>query len=228
MLGAVSVRVRTRGHRVKAARVTPGLGALLLIALAMIASACYDSATGETEVYGIANFTLPAFPGSGAHAVEMFNEMHYQPWHKSQEGPRLLPPPGSVPVSGKELAYTSLEEYQVLSVPDAVLEAYDEAAAQELYTINCQVCHGLGLKGDGQVRNFMTRGPFPADLTIDITRSATDGALFGFITDGGRQGQAAVLRGRRTASPMPEFGLLLTEGERWMLVMYLRSKQGLR
>ena len=43
--------------------------------------------------------------------------MHYQPSYRVQEGPRILPPEGSVPVTGREITYGSLEEYEELSVP---------------------------------------------------------------------------------------------------------------
>ena len=70
------------------------------------------------------------------------------------------------------------------------------------------------------------RGPFPADLMADVTKSSTDGELFGFISGGGRQGLSARLRGRDSTSPMPEFQKLLTEQERWELVKFLRSRIG--
>ena len=72
----------------------------------------------------------------------------------------------------------------------------------------------------------MSRGPFPVDLTLELTRSASDGGLFAFISNGGRQGLAAVLRGRESQSPMPEFMRLLNEDERWWLVQFLRGKIG--
>ena len=196
----------------------------VIAAVALIALGCGNLRTGEAEIYGIAKFNMIAFPETGANVIEMFNEMHYQPSYKSQEGPRLLPPPDSVPVSGRELRYAKLEDYRDLTVPAGVAESYDGAAAAELFRVNCMVCHGVTLKGDGPIRPFMTKGPFPADLTSDITQGSTDGELFAFISRGGRQGLAATERGRESQSPMPEFLLLLTEQERWALAMYLRSR----
>lgn len=198
----------------------------VLVLLGATATACYDNNTGRTNIGGAVNFKLPAFPETGANAVQVFTEMHYQPAYRIQEAPRLLPPPDSVPVTGKEVTYATLQDYQKLAVPARTLGSYDAAKAERLYIINCLVCHGKLLRGDGPILGFMKRGPFPADLTSDGTKGSGDGELFGFITAGGRQGLAARLRGRESSSPMPEFRRLLTEEERWALVQYLRAKIG--
>ena len=202
--------------------------------LAVLASGCYNNNTGEANVGGAISFKLPAFPETGSNVVEIFTEMHYQPSFRPQEGPRLLPPPDSVPVTGKELVYISLDEYRPLVVPDRLARSYDQEEAQALFSTNCAVCHGLGLKGDGVILRFwpkvpgteVLRGPVPADLTDELTRNATDGELFGFLSGGGRQGLAARERGRPSNSAMPEFRRLLTEKERWTLVQFLRSQIG--
>ena len=218
---------RAKRYVLRYASLLPPMGvALAAAALAGTAIGCYDNNTGQVQVGGAIRFELPAFPESGSYPVEVFTEMHYQPSYRVQEVPRLQPPPESVPVTGRELKPTTMEEYTGLSVPDQSAGAYDPTTAQELYRVNCTVCHGSALRGDGPIRSFLTRGPFPADLTKELTKNATDGELFGFITGGGRQGLSARLRGRESSSPMPEFGRLLTEGERWALVQYLRSQIG--
>lgn len=200
-------------------------------ALMAISTACYNNVTGRTEIGGAINFKLPVFPETGSNAVQIFTEMHYQPSYRAQEGPRLHPPADSVPIAGKELRYSSLDEYSGLTIPGVASQAYDQSQAQHLYDINCQVCHGATLRGDGvilslwpQTEDGTLKGPIPADLTSDITKSSTDGDLFAFITLGGRQGAAARIRDRRSTSPMPEYGLLLTENERWTLVQFLRGQ----
>lgn len=202
--------------------------------LALAAVGCYNNNTGETTIGDSINFTLPAFPETGSNAVQVFTEMHYQPSFRVQEGPRLLPPIDSVPVTGKEIRYTTADEYSALTIPDRAAQSYDQARAQNLYDINCSVCHGSGLTGDGRITTMtradgtkvMSKGPFPADLTMELTRSSTDGDLFGFISKGGRQGLATALVGRDSPSPMPEFMRLLNEQERWWLVEFLRGKIG--
>ena len=207
---------------------------MFLVALALIATGCSANLrTGDVEIQGIVKFKLPAFPKTGVHKVQIFNEMHYQPSYRFQEGPRLLPPLDSVPVTGRELRYATLDEYRELTVPDRFAGEYVQSAAQHLYSINCMVCHGLNLRGEAEedetvkakIFPFLNRGPFPADLISEIATDSTNGELFAFISKGGRQGFAAIERGRASVSPMPEFQRLLTEEERWMLVMYLRSQQ---
>ena len=225
-------KIRNSGRALGRGR--PWLALAAAATLALAAAACYNTDTGRVDVGGAINFKLPAFPQTGANVVQIFTEMHYQPSYRAQEGPRLLPPRDSVPITGKEVRYTSLEEYSGLAISDRIASAYDPERAQALFVLNCQVCHGPTLRGSEEpdasarapILDFMKRGPLPADLTVDITKSSTDGDLFGFITLGGRQGAAARIRDRRSTSPMPEFGLLLTEDERWMLVQFLRDRIG--
>ena len=199
----------------------------LLVALGvlLLASACGNIRTGEAEIHGIVSFKMPAFPKSGTHAVVIFSEMHYQPSYRFQEGPRLLPPPDSVPRTGREPRYASLAEYAPLQVPTGFRDSYDQAEATELYRVNCLVCHGARMQGDGTMVKMMKTGPLPADLTSTLTADADDGELFAYVSNGGRQGYAAIERGRESQSPMPAFMNLLTEEERWWLVMYLRAGQ---
>ena len=206
--------------------------------LALAGIACGDLRTGDAEVHGIVRFKMPAFPQTGSNKVQVFTEMHYQPSYKSQEGPRLMPPPESVafgPLGSpdrileaemilQEPRY-SAEEYPALSAPRTFVATYDQAAASELFRVNCVVCHGERMRGGGPIVPMMDKGPFPADLMGPISQSATDGELFSFIDRGGRQGFAAFARGTETTSPMPPFRFLLTERERWMLVQYLRETQ---
>ena len=213
----------------------PGGIVILLVVGLLALGTRVNLRTGDIEVYGLAKFKMPAFPETGGNKVEILTEMHYQPSYRSQEGPRLLPPSDSVPVTGRELTYATLEAHRPLTIPDHVVQAYDPAKAQGLFNINCTVCHGPTLRGEqepdesrkARILRFLERGPLPADLTSDATRNSTDGELFAFITRGGRQGFALTELGRESRSPMPEFLWMLTEEERWTLVMYLRSQQGL-
>ena len=194
--------------------------AISLLAI-MFALGCYNSTTGAANIGDSVNFKLPAFPETGSNRVQMFTEMHYQPSHRVQDVPRLLPPEGSVPITGAEVTYASMDEYKGLEQTSG-----DAVAGQRLYQVNCQVCHGLSLDGRGPVLPYMLRGAKPADLRADVTTASTDGELYGFISCGGRQGCALVLGGRESQSPMPEFRLLLSEEDRWSLVAYMRSQIG--
>lgn len=196
----------------------------LAVVMSLFAAACYNAKTGDTEVYGVARFKLPVVPETGSHRVMVFSEMHYQPKFDSQDVPRLLPAPDSVPVTGREPQYESLDEYKEAAMPERIADGYSRAHAAELYSVNCQVCHGVGLAGDGPVVPYMTRGVVPANLNSDATQNSTDGELFAFIGEGGRQGYALIEAGQPSNSPMPAFKYLLSEEERWALVKYLRGQ----
>lgn len=207
-----------------------GLWIVLVAALFMgVAVGCYNTNTGEASIGGAINFTLPAFPQTGPHAVVIFSEMQFQPSYRVQEIPRIHPAEGAVPITGREVRYSSAEEYQQLSIPSAVSgdAAQSIAKGKELVRVNCQVCHGNGLRGNGAVVGFIgDKGPKPPDLIGGSITSSTAGEVFALITFGGRAGFASAMRDRPTPSWMPEFGKLLTEEERWQVVTYLRSLQG--
>ena len=76
--------------------------------------------------------------------MDIFTEMHFQPSYRTQEGPRILPPPDSVPITGKEIEYKSVEEYQAMEIPSGIASESEtlSRARQDLSMTNCMVCHG--------------------------------------------------------------------------------------
>ena len=223
------------------ARTALALVAALLLALASLG--CYNTTTGRVDVGGAINFKLPAFTQTGPHAVDIFTEMHFQPSYRVQEGPRILPPPDSVPITGREVEYKSVEEYQALEVPAYITS--DGAAlgrARETYDANCLVCHGSNLRGedgDARILPYLANatGARPRNL-VDVKLSSdgeqiigaasddtTDGEIYAWIAYGGQAGFASALRDRPTTSWMPQFIDLLSEEERWELVALIRAEQ---
>ena len=226
-------------HHLKYIRIflTSALGLSLLILLGCSG----NMRTGDVEIAGgMIKATGPAFPESGAHKVEIFTEMHYQPSYKSQEPSRILPPSDSVPMTGKEITYKTLEDYTE-SFPNPTLSGNNLEIGQQIYTINCVVCHGPSLKGidenqsqlkariltlnDSETNPLYNRGPYPANLLSEVTSNSNDSEIFAFISWGGRQGFAAREKDKASNSPMPQFYYLLSETERWELVNYIRSFQ---
>jgi mono/diheme cytochrome c family protein len=217
--------------------------ALLLACVVMLmAAACYNSTSGDTEIPGIAEFKLPVLPKTGSHKVMVFSEMHYQPSFRVQEGPRLLPASQSVAFAGLGAAglvtqpdmiriepqIASVGDAQLLELPQEFADSYDATHAAELYRVNCAVCHGLTLDGNSLLTTLMKDrgvGPLPANLNSAPTQNASDGELFAFITKGGRQGFALTSAGRESNSPMPPFSALLSQEDRWALVSFLRSRR---
>ncbi|HTB91218.1 MAG TPA: cytochrome c [Candidatus Sulfotelmatobacter sp.] len=81
-------------------------------------------------------------------------------------------------------------------------------AAKPVYNEYCANCHGDTGKGDGS--DAMMYDPSPSDLTdAKHMNSLTDGEIFYQITQGRK--------------PMPSFRKKLTEGQRWQLVVLVRS-----
>jgi len=217
-------------------RVTGPLVAVMVSLLfVLVTSGCYDSKTGKVEFGGAINFELPAFPETGSHAVVVFSEMHYSDSYRSQEIPRLLPPEGSVPVTGGEVKILNLDELAGLNIPRKFETSYDDGNAQTVYSVNCQVCHGIKLDGAGPITTLLSArndgslaydGAEPVNLNSDRVRELSDGEIFGYITWGGRPGLAAAAREKSSSAIMPQFGKMLTEEERWHLVQYLRQRIG--
>src|SRR5580704_334857 len=82
------------------------------------------------------------------------------------------------------------------------------AAGRSIYLDKCIQCHGQTGKGDGP--EAASYYPAPASL-VDAKHmnSVTDGEIFYQISQGRK--------------PMPAFRKRLTEGQRWQLVLYVRS-----
>ena len=81
-------------------------------------------------------------------------------------------------------------------------------SAREVYADKCAHCHGDTGKGDGRDANRYD--PAPTDLSDSKKmNAATDGELFYKISEGKK--------------PMPVFKNKLTEDQRWLLVLLIRS-----
>ena len=229
------------GHRNRAY----GRVALILVAALLVLASlgCYNIRTGRVDVGGSINFKLPAFTQTGPHAVDIFTEMHFQPSYRTQEGPRILPPPDSVPITGREIEYKSVEEYQALEIPSAIgADAEALSRARTTYDKNCLVCHGSNLRGedgDARILPYLANatGARPRNL-VDVKLNSdgeqiigaasdgtTDGEIYAWIAYGGQAGFASALRDRPTTSWMPQFIDLLSEEERWELVALIRAEQ---
>src|SRR5205085_11864359 len=102
---------------------------------------------------------------------------------------------------------------QIVS-PVPSLNAKDMSEAERLYMVNCGICHGTKLDGNGPLYNG-GNGPFaaaPKNLVADpVVKSMPDGQMFYSITYG--KGQ------------MGPYGPQLSTKQRWMVVQYINLKQ---
>lgn len=118
-----------------------------------------------------------------------------------QEGPRLQPPVGAVPIQGLSVIP---EEFPVNPIiPDDTSLQRGEI----LYLIHCEVCHGPNGHGDGPLASFFDRTP--QNLTGPQITAEFDGSVYLTIVQGFGQ--------------MPALSENLTSRERWDVVNYVRT-----
>ncbi len=99
---------------------------------------------------------------------------------------------------------------------DSLTEAQTQEA-HRLYLVNCGICHGAALDGQGplHVRSDGTEGPYvaaPANLISNETyTNMADGTMFYAVTYG--KGQ------------MGSYASQLSTTQRWMIIKYIKDKQ---
>jgi S-disulfanyl-L-cysteine oxidoreductase SoxD len=133
--------------------------------------------------------------------VPFQTDMQHQPFINYQEGPRILPPEGAVPVQGVSVIP---EEFPVNPV------MADEASLQRgaiLYDIHCSLCHGPEGHGDGSLSEYFDRTP--QNLTTAQITGEFDGSVY--LTIGQGFGQ------------MPSLAENLTPRERWDVINFVRT-----
>ncbi|RYZ27053.1 MAG: cytochrome c, partial [Sphingobacteriales bacterium] len=98
--------------------------------------------------------------------------------------------------------------------PLTTLTPVQATEAERLYLVNCAICHGANLKGNGPLYNDGA-GPYgvaPKNLVDDaIVKVMPEGQLFYSVTYG--KGQ------------MGPYASQLTTTQRWMVVKYVKQKQ---
>lgn len=158
-----------------------------------------------------------------ATGCEWFTDFKRQPsiwtWEVVNDStkPSRGAPQHSVPVSGTAVAgfqvsYAALPATidSMSGIPNPVpVSDTSLLSGRKYFQINCAVCHGDKGMGDGPATKFGMPG---INLTTDITRTRSDGYIFGMIRNG---------RGL-----MPSYNRI-EEAERWDVVNYLRALQGI-
>lgn len=89
------------------------------------------------------------------------------------------------------------------------------AAGKQVFTTNCETCHGADAKGDGPAGASLT--PKPANLQLTVKE--TDAAYMHWVISEG--GAAAGL-----SSAMPAFKAVLSDEDIWRVDTYLRTTYG--
>ena len=90
--------------------------------------------------------------------------------------------------------------------------AQNISAGGVMYSEHCQTCHGKLGYGDGEGGRELT--PKPANIAFIMDRPvATDEFLFWTISEGGKPFN----------SDMPAYKDVLSEKERWQIILYMRA-----
>jgi len=144
--------------------------------------------------------------------VPWFKTMFRQASVETYEAPAMPPADGSVPL-GSAMHYDLQTADTLLTNPVATTPAAVERG-QILYSQFCVMCHGATGAGDGPVvgDNRLPAGFITMNLTRPDAMALSDGYIFGIIGNG---------RGL-----MPTYRRIPAD-ERWYLVHYVRSLQGL-
>lgn len=129
--------------------------------------------------------------------------MEIQPSYRPMENP-LPVPERSIPIEGAIVIAGMGAPENPTAADDASI-----ARGKELFTINCQMCHGSKGDGIGPIAPFLIKFK-PANLTSDVVQSKSDGSIFLTISNG--------LEGR-----MPPLNENLTVSERWDVVNFVRT-----
>lgn len=122
---------------------------------------------------------------------------------------------------GEEVIYRMLKDTTGTYVTSAALKnplttrltEADYTETERLYLINCGICHGSKLDGNGPLYND-GKGPYPLapkNLVSDEIKKMADGTIFHSITYG--------------KNLMGSYASHLTPKQRWMMVQYIRMKQ---
>ena len=132
-----------------------------------------------------------------------------------------MPVPGTV-ARGERLSYHLTNDSAGLRSANALRNPYDTVTfskgtmkeAERIYLINCGICHGDKLDGNGPIWNG-GNGPYPAaprPLNAEYAKALSDGHYFHVITFG--------------KGAMGSYASQTTPEQRWQIIKYIRSKQG--
>jgi mono/diheme cytochrome c family protein len=160
----------------------------------------YYSRAYETYAYN-SNDSYDSLKASGAH----YNAM---------------PVPGTV-ARGEIYNYHLTADSAGIKASNALVNPFDSLAAgssvlaegERLYNINCGICHGTKLDGNGPLFNN-GNGPYaakPRELNGDYVKALTDGYIYHVITFG--------------KGVMGSYASQLHPDQRWWVINYIRSKQ---
>ena len=121
------------------------------------------------------------------------------------------------PITMDKIGDTAASNYKAAAnVPNPLpaLSAVDYLEAARLYLVNCGICHGEKLDGNGPLFNG-GNGPYPAapkNLMADpVVSKMPDGQMFYSVTYG--------------KNAMGSYASQITDKQRWMIIHYIKAQQ---
>lgn len=166
---------------------------------------------------------MPDMYYSRAYETYGYNDVHgeYDSLQKRGISYNALPVAGTV-ARGEMLSYHLSADSAGIRAAETLKSPLDSLStpkqsmveAERLYLVNCGICHGTALDGNGPLYNS-GNGPFPVaprNLMDDYTKKLTDGHIYHVITYGIRT--------------MGSYASQLKPEQRWWVIKYIRSKQG--
>jgi mono/diheme cytochrome c family protein len=138
----------------------------------------------------------------GVVTIDWNSFMKIQPAFRPMDDPLPIPT-DSIPIEGAAfIPGTGAPANPVKA------DAVSVGRGEELFNIDCALCHGPQGKGNGPVASYLKNKP--ADLTSPAVQALGDGAIFLVITSG-------------VPGKMPALNENLLVRERWDVVNYVRT-----
>jgi len=190
---------------------------ITVLALAIAASSCSDVRRSPGRVY------MPDMAYSRAYETYApIDTLEKQGIHYNR-----LPVPGTIKrgelypfalAQDKQGDTTNYVLSKQVASPLSALTATQMVEAERLYLVNCGICHGAALDGNGPLKKRAdgSEGPYAAQPAVLVGNATYEkmpaGQMFYSVTYG--KGQ------------MGSYASQLTTTQRWMVVDYIKSKQG--
>lgn len=190
------------------------LSIITLIAVVLVAAACSDIERTPGKIYA------PDMAYSRAYETYASTEnldslgIHYdkKPVKGTIKRGDVMPFLLDADAAGDSTNYIASKQ---IANPMPALSADQLVEAERLYLVNCGICHGTKLDGNGPLYNG-GNGPYaaaPRNLVTDpYSLNMPDGQMMFSITHG--KGQ------------MGPYASQLNTQQRWMVINYIRNKQG--
>jgi mono/diheme cytochrome c family protein len=193
---------------------------LIIIGMVVFGTAIF-SCTGAKgdypgDAYAPDMYYSRAYETYGYNSNDAYNSLKERGIHYNS-----LPVPGTI-ARGETQNYHLTADSAGMQAAEGLRSPFDTVAisqpvlaeGERLYMVNCGICHGTKLDGNGPLFNG-GNGPYPAapkNLADATAKAWTDGHIYHVITFG------KGVMGSYASQVHPE--------QRWWIIEYIRSKQG--